>query len=86
MRAPKPDELGKNLEGFGLEVVFDGFDLLFHSIGTQAKEIEHFRESLVAHFDMVGHGAALGGKRETAIFLVIHKAAPGEAAHHVGHR
>ena len=34
----------------------------------------------------LGHCATLGCQREAAVFLVIHKAAPGQPAHHVGHR
>jgi hypothetical protein len=84
MGAPKADELGEDLEGLGLEMMFDGFDFLLYGVGAQAEEIQHFGEGLVPDFDVLGHSAALLGEGETAVFFVIDEAAFGEAADHVG--
>ena len=41
---------------------------------------------VMPHLDVLGHRAAFGRQREAPVLLVIHKAARGQPAHHVGHR
>ncbi len=84
MIAPKVNQLRENPERFGTEMMLNDLNLLLHRFRAYPKKLQHLRQDSMSDFDMVCHLPTFLSEGEATIFFVIHKAALGEAAHHVG--
>jgi len=62
--APEADQPGEDAQRLRSEMVLDHFDLLLDGLGAQAEELEQFRQRVMPHRDVLGHGATPGGQCE----------------------
>ena len=81
---PKPYQLRKNRECFRAQVVLNFLYFPVYGLVVEPNELEKFRQSLVARFDMLGHLPSGRGQRKSAITLIIDETTPGQASDHVG--
>jgi hypothetical protein len=85
MCSPKTHKLGKDLECFRSQVMFNILHFPSDGIGIKAEELKKLCERLMSGFDMLSDLPTGRSQSETSIPFIVDETTPGEAPHHIRH-